>query len=71
MLSKTVVWKQLGNRKVMFKIYTDMALQNSTRKCSYVGIQINPDYYLYNLLSADDQVAITEDKYDTLYSWQI
>lgn len=44
-----------------------MALQNWTRKCRYMGIQIHPDYYLYNLLFADDQVIITEDTDDASY----
>lgn len=50
----------------LFKIYISYALQEWTKKCSQMGIQID-DSYLYTLLFADDQVIIAADTDDASY----
>jgi hypothetical protein len=51
----------------LFKIYIDTILKRWSQKCHTVGLPINQDYHLYNLLFADDQVIITQDTEDAEY----
>jgi hypothetical protein len=48
----------------LFKIYSDMSLRRWSQKCHTVGLPINQDYHLNNLLFADDQVIIAQDTED-------
>lgn len=50
----------------LFKIYAQQALNNWTRKCSKMGVEIG-EYCLYTLLFADDQVVIASDQEDVEY----
>lgn len=50
----------------LFKIYTQEALKQWSRKCSKMGIQVG-DTCLYNLLFADDQILIANDEYDVSF----
>jgi hypothetical protein len=48
----------------LFKIYIDMSLRRWPQKCHTVGLPINQDYHLNNLLFVDDQVIIAQDTED-------
>jgi hypothetical protein len=51
----------------IFKIYIDMSLRRWSQKYHTMGLPINQDYYLYNLLFEDDQVIIAQDTEDAEY----
>ena len=50
----------------LFKIYIQKALENWTRKCAGMGIEINGSC-MYTLLYADDQVITANDEEDVTY----
>jgi hypothetical protein len=50
-----------------FKIHIDMSLRRWSQRCHTMGLPINQDYHLYNLLFADDQVIIAQDTEDAEY----
>jgi hypothetical protein len=50
-----------------YKIYIDMGLRSWSQKCHTIGLPINQDYHLYNLLFADDQMIIAQDTEDAEY----
>jgi hypothetical protein len=43
----------------LFKIYINTALKEWSRNCKRMGLKIEDNYYLHNLLYADDQILIT------------
>jgi hypothetical protein len=51
----------------LFKIYIDTSLRRWSQKCRTMGLLINQDYHLYNLLFADNQMIITQDTEDAEY----
>jgi hypothetical protein len=51
----------------LFKIYIDMSLRRLSQKCHTMGLPINQDYNLHNLLFAVDQVIIAQDTEDAEY----
>jgi hypothetical protein len=51
----------------LFKLYTDTALKEWSSKCKRMGLKIENNCYVHNLLFADDQVVITRGVEDANY----
>jgi hypothetical protein len=51
----------------LFEIYIVLILRRWSQKYHTMGLRINQDYRLYNLLFADDQVIIAQDTEDAEY----
>jgi hypothetical protein len=49
-------FKDAAYHQHFFKICIDISLRRWSQKCHTMGLPINHDYKLYNLLFADDQV---------------
>jgi hypothetical protein len=53
---------------ILFKIYINTALEEWSRKCNRLGLKIEDNCYVHNLLFADDQVVIARGSEDANYT---
>jgi hypothetical protein len=51
----------------LYKIYIDTSLKEWSRKCKQMGLRIEDNCYVHNLLFADDQAVITRGVEDANY----
>lgn len=53
---------------ILFKIYLEICLKEWIMKCRKMGIQLDEEKFLHNLLFADDQVVVAQDGEDANYT---